>query len=287
MGRGHKFVLAPIILLILVLGHPKTATAKPKHLTLAVGETIKLALPEAKQIDVSRRGILELFATSDGEWQITGMKSGLVLLTATDDYEGTIQRYLVTVGKGVDQVNVSTAMTKSQRMQKNQSGDPKQPVKAVYRLQSKILLYENNIAKLLGFKADYTVQLSKAQFESRLQDLKLESKVHVLSEPTLRLLPGIKADLVNGGEFQVIPFNAQDSSSHEENASSWKRTGLLFQVTVEPLTDQKRVRLDYVVDLRNRQKSAATLSINSAASWSCRRLDLKPHHHRFSPTFLL
>ncbi len=139
-----------------------------------------------------------------------------------------------------------------------------------YRLAAKIFLVESSAADELGFEDRSQVEArgppiaTDLRLLSRLKALALERRAEILGQPNFRLTAGQEAELVNGGEFQVLEHSVRDGSDRE--LATWKQHGLAFKLTVVPLA-AGRARLTYNLTLKSRVADAETaLTVNSLKS---------------------
>ena len=76
-----------------------------RHLVLAPGETTAVSYPEGSDLLLSRRGIVDVFTSGAGQWQLTALRVGLVTVEARDQAsnESRPPRLLIEVrGNGTD-----------------------------------------------------------------------------------------------------------------------------------------------------------------------------------------
>lgn len=76
---GHKFVL-----LFLLISEVASGEASIKNLQMLPGETISVQYPNGSEVKVSRKGVVDVFATSQTDWQLTALRGGLVIVDAID-----------------------------------------------------------------------------------------------------------------------------------------------------------------------------------------------------------
>ncbi len=138
-----------------------------------------------------------------------------------------------------------------------------------YRLAAKIFLVESGAAEELGFDGDARVAVSahagKADVTllSRLRALASAHKAEILAEPLFRMTPGEEAQLVNGGEFQVLGRSTGAGTDHE--VTTWKQHGLALKLRLTPLA-AGRARLTYDLSLKSPSASRTALTVNSLHS---------------------
>jgi len=79
--------------------HATQTTGETRSLTLGTGESTTVSYPLGTDLSVSRRGVVDVFGTNDGQWHSTGLDGGCVIIDGRDDTSGEprLPRLFVTV----------------------------------------------------------------------------------------------------------------------------------------------------------------------------------------------
>jgi len=62
--------------------------ATMKNIQMTVGESIPIEFPEGTELKISKKGIIDVFFINDTTWQITALRSGLVIIDAIESETG-------------------------------------------------------------------------------------------------------------------------------------------------------------------------------------------------------
>lgn len=92
------FVVNQLLGFFCRFAHAEEAQHELQEIHLKVGETLELTFPGDLGLRVSKKGIVHPYSLGQGLWQITGIRSGIVIL----EYQATkSQRYLVRVSETI------------------------------------------------------------------------------------------------------------------------------------------------------------------------------------------
>lgn len=209
--------LKAFILFSLVFG--TTALAAPEQvlerLNLAVGSVRALKRPNGSDVQVSRRGIVDVSLQDNEEVRLIAMRQGLVVLTFIGADGATLSKMLVNVSAAT-----ATGSSKPRTIDRS------------YVVRMRLVAVDTSTDQDVGLEPLLVDNNSALVPHAALRKRNAE----VLSEPVLVVREGYLVEVLSGGEFKVS-INANDDRDYERAA--WKKFGVSFKLRVDRLTAAK------------------------------------------------
>lgn len=132
-----------------------------------------------------------------------------------------------------------------------------------YRLNARLFLATAGTARRLGFAPETTLRLAAAPvaatagYAASLAALEHDRDVEAVGSPVTRLLPDRQAEIVSGGEFQVV----EPDKDGDGLRAAWKQHGLTLKVRATPLANgHARLSIDGTLKFRTGGQQSLTVS---------------------------
>jgi hypothetical protein len=95
MAARRRILLA--ILWIALLAVSVMADPRIDELSLVVGDSETLMFPDGANVQISRRGVVDLFHVGEGRWRVTALRAGVVVLSSGEGEGEAARRSIVRV----------------------------------------------------------------------------------------------------------------------------------------------------------------------------------------------
>jgi len=282
-----------LTLTIILYLTPGYSLAQTSNDTMVVGHSIFISSQGNENLEVSRKGTLDLQFVEPGKWRATGLRSGFVIIKgsypATQDTPKTIHHIMVSsesLERDPRQIIYSKGLfpkwackLPGVKCNEKQISGTLYNEKIFSQLQSECRI-ENKCINLvqLGEEVEisaniimqskntqniFSIDTLKAkiqqgrlnfpQLHGEIKMLKSIGTFSILGDPIITMLPNIEAHISTGGEFQ----SAAQSQIVENNP--WKSHGLELKAKFVPISPT-RGQIDFNMSLKTQNGNSALRS---------------------------
>ena len=215
------------------------------------GETRTIQIGGGESLQVSRRGHLDMQYQGDGKWQLTAMRSGLVMISPGDTNS--------------DDFRILIEILADEKNKANQSKS-----KETKARQSQLILLVN--VELLSQKDLSSIginpKLGKPIDLRDIEALRSVQSQKIITQPYADIYPHKELQMQSGGEFKT----QYDTQKVSEVLQGWKSFGLELTALIADV-DGSKVRLEYNIIMssatngfnqliRHQLKSSSVLHLN-------------------------
>jgi hypothetical protein len=277
---------------------PSTVTFGQEERRIAIGESISISVADQENLSATRKGILSMIHVRNGQWRLTGLRSGFVVISGNESKKSfhiwvydrrkvksvrtppiaksfpkwiceipgiVCNGYLIggmTNNKSVHAKIKEACQLASRCLFDVKFGTPIQIAAHVYLLRGSSTDTRGVGAKL-ALTHDPLTLLSE-KISNNWQDDFGATEIQSIGEPSMYLFPGAEATVNTGGEFPT------STSNGDHPKVSWKSHGLSITMKFSPYKNRV-IFLDYDITLKHRTNGGA-LQTNQLAG----RLVLDP-----------
>lgn len=231
-------------------------------LELRTGETRSLEIPASSRIVISTKGIISLTHERNDRWLISGMKSGLVKISAQLK-NGPPKIIFVNVVPQKLRATSSREKLK-QKALSNQDGCSDETDDTLYVVRVSVELIDNAKKEDLGFYHDARLSISgtTANLSLGLDAEPYKSSHHrqIIANPLVLSRACHEIILRTGGEDEITTASADGRAS-----VSWKAHGLDLKMKIMPLS-QNTLKVPFYVALRTPSKGQGSYGLTDVQS---------------------
>ena len=239
------------------------SSASNRKIFMTLGETKSIEIPWEHNLNVSRRGVIFLKHLGAKKWQVTALKSGVVMILG--DSSTSTNPVLIEVMPR--QMKKKIKPSESEQKPNTSSGiqlDVKLE-RILVIVRGYITLDEDAVSTRSGFSTNASLKLAAGgatpnkMLTATYNPQADSSLMNTIASPVISVLTGTQATAHTGGEFPVQISSDQAPGTIKEG---WKEYG--FRLTVTPeRASEGLIELTYEMTLKTVTSSGNTPKLSS------------------------
>lgn len=250
------------LLLFLLILPPDAALAESEQITLRTGEHRVIRIPDATNIFISRRGLVNLTHDHGDRWILSALRSGFVKIK-TSLQNGQEKTFLVTISR-MQPLIAKTAPEGSSKTGGNMDLCDREPKASMYVVRASVEMMDHSKNQNLGFDHSATIALTRDHFELSISaEGNQNNRIHqrqIIASPMLLTRACQDAFLRTGGEDEIATLTDTGRA-----ISAWKSHGLDLRLKVAP-AENSNVKLTFTATLRSPSKGQGNYAVNDVQS---------------------
>lgn len=250
------------LLLCLIILPMDAALADSEQLTLRTGEHRFIRIPDATNIFISRRGLVNLTHDHGDRWILSAIRSGFVKIKASHQ-NGQEKTFLVTINR-MQPLIAKMAPDGSTKISGNIEPCALESNASMYVVRASVEMMEHSKNKNLGFDHSAIIALTRDHFELSVSaEGNQNNRIHqrqIIASPMLLTKACQDVFLRTGGEDEIATLTDTGRA-----ITSWKSHGLDLRLKVAP-AGNSNVKLTFTATLRSPSKGQGNYGINDVQS---------------------
>lgn len=231
-------------------------------LELRTGETRSLEIPTSSRILISKKGVISLTHERDDRWLISGMRSGLVKISAQLKNG---ERKIIFVNVVPQRLRATSSREKlKQKELSEQDICSDKADDTLYIVRVSVELIDNAKKEDLGFHHDARLSISSANANLSIgldaEPYKSSHHRQIIANPSVLSRACNEIILRTGGEDEITTTSGDGRAS-----VSWKAHGLDLKMKIMPLS-QNTLKVPFYVALRTPSKGQGSYGLTDVQS---------------------